>query len=113
MCSVNEIVMCEQTFSDDERVMSLKSVEEVMNTFSKDDCKGIKTCSEHGQFYANRSGKYKICSSDDELIRFVNETDKKGTIFANNAHEPLSYAAGLISNMKKLITYSEPNGGTI
>jgi len=54
---------------------------------------------------------YKICSSDTELKEFLDNT--KNGIFANNAREPLMYASLLVTDLKRLITYREPNGGTI
>lgn len=54
---------------------------------------------------------YKICSSDTELKEFLDNTENG--IFANNAREPLMYASLLVNDLKRLITYREPNGGTI
>ena len=114
MCMVNEIVLCMKLTSD-EQIYSLKSVAEVKDTFSQQDVSGITENSLKNEYYVTEhdgyTEMYKICSSDAELKEFLDNTENG--IFANNAREPLMYASLLVNDLKRLITYREPNGGTI
>lgn len=116
MCRVTDICMCIKVLSD-RKLYSLKTINEICDTFPRQDAEGIRDTYRTGEFYVkgNLSGSemYKICSSDEELTEFLRAAGEKGNIFANNAREPLSYASLLIKNFKRLITYCEPNGGTV
>ena len=64
MCKVSDIVLEVKTLTDGE-IYSIRTLQEIRDTFPKKDVIGIENTD---GYYANSTGKYKICSSDSELL---------------------------------------------
>lgn len=85
MCKVSDIVLEVKTLTDGE-IYSIRTLQEIRDTFPKKDVIGIENTD---GYYANSTGKYKICSSDSELLTFCDCA--RHAIFACSSTEAMQY----------------------
>ena len=101
MCRISDVVMEVKTLTDRE-IYSIKTLQEVRDTFKREDVEGIENST---GFYQNASGRYKICSSDSELLSFCEGKEcAENAIFACSSAEALKYL-GTLMNLKRF-TYN-------
>lgn len=94
MCTVSDIVLEVKTLTNGE-IYSIRTLQEIRDTFPKKDVIGIENTD---GYYANSTGKYKICSSDSELLTFCDCA--RHAIFACSSTEAMQYLGSLINTKK-------------
>lgn len=103
---ITDMVMC-INFLSSSQVYSLKTVDEVINTFKKEDVKGILNTLNTEKYYATDFGKYKIPKDDQQVMSFIKACNSENIIFANSSREPLSYVSSIMKDVTRYLTYNE------